>query len=61
MKHLFKSKTFKNILSILAYFSVGKTHLDCPLLIIWLPSSGVYHKDKVGGKVSLLQSKTDTQ
>ena len=49
MKHLFKSKTFKNILSILAIFLLVKL-IWVTIEIIWLPSNGVYHKDKVGGK-----------
>jgi len=49
MKHLFKSKTFKNILSILVIFLLVKL-IWVAVQIIWLPSNGVYHKDKVGGK-----------
>ena len=49
MKHLFKSKTFKNILSILAILLLVKL-IWVIVEIIWLPSNGVYHKDKVGGK-----------
>ncbi len=49
MKHLFKSKTFKNILSILVILLLVKL-IWVIVEIIWLPSSGVYHKDEVGGK-----------
>jgi general secretion pathway protein C len=49
MKHLFKSKIFKNILSVLSIFLLVKL-IWVVIAIQWLPSNGVYHTDEVGGK-----------
>ena len=49
MKHLFKSNTFKNILSILVIFLLVKL-IWSTVAVIWLSPNGVYHKEKVGGK-----------
>jgi len=49
MKHLFKSNTFKNIVSILVIFLLVKL-IWITVMLLWLPTKGVYHKEEVGGK-----------
>jgi len=49
MKHLFKSQMFRNILLILLLLLVVKL-VWLVVELTWLSSSGVDHKEKVGGK-----------
>ena len=49
MKHLFKSKVFKNILFVLIIFLLVKV-LWTVVAINWLPTKDINHEEKVGGK-----------
>lgn len=49
MKHLFKSKTFKNILSLLILLLIVKLSW-LVVTMLWLSSGSVEHEDAVGGK-----------
>ena len=49
MKHLFKSHIFKSILSVLIILLLVKI-MWMVVQMLWLPSEGVEHKEKVGGK-----------
>jgi len=49
MKHLFKSQMFKNILLIMVVLLAVKL-VWLVVALTWLSSSGVDHKEKVGGK-----------
>jgi len=49
MKHLFKSKTFKNILSLLILLLIVKLSW-LVVTMFWLSSGSVEHEDEVGGK-----------
>ncbi len=49
MKHLFKSQMFKNILLVLLILLAVKL-VWLVVELTWLPSTGIDHKEKVGGK-----------
>jgi len=49
MKHLFKSEIFKNILLVLLVLLIVKV-LWLVVEFLWLPSQGVQHEKRVGGK-----------
>ena len=49
MKHLFKSKVFQNILSLLIILLLAKI-VWLVIQLSWLPSAGLEHKEEVGGK-----------
>ena len=49
MKHLFNANTYKNILTVIIVLLVVKL-LWIVVTFTWLSSTGVEHRDKVGGK-----------